>query len=204
MIAGVSGHIVSLLPLPIMCLFLGWSIHNDVAYDSTAVWMHVASGTRGIADRIGRIVPVLLIGAPLVVVGSIVTVVFYGDVAIMPAVFGVSIAILLVGVGLSSLTSALFPYPATKPNDSAFAQPQHTGAAASVIQSVTFIGVLVIASPVIGLAVLGITDSPDWFEAALLAGIGIGGIVLVGGITAGAAAYNRRGPQILAEAIKAD
>jgi ABC-2 type transport system permease protein len=204
MIAGVSGHIASLLPLPIMCLFLGWSIHNDLAYDSTAVWMHVASGTRGIADRIGRVVPVLFIGVPLVVVGSLVTVAFYGDLAILPAIFGVSTAVLLIGVGLSSITSALFPYPATKPNDSAFAQPQHTGAAASVIQSISFIAILLIASPVIALAILGIADSPEWFPAALLAGIVIGTIVLVGGIAAGAATFNKRGPEILAEAIKAD
>ena len=33
------------------CACLGWSLHNDTAYDSTAVWLHVASSVRGAADR---------------------------------------------------------------------------------------------------------------------------------------------------------
>ena len=44
--------------------FLGWSLHNDVAYDRTAIWLHVASGVRGVADRVGRLVPVLIVGIP--------------------------------------------------------------------------------------------------------------------------------------------
>ncbi|MEO8907452.1 MAG: hypothetical protein ABI310_05175 [Microbacteriaceae bacterium] len=204
MIAGVPAHIAALLPLPIMCLFLGWSIHNDVAYDSTAIWMHIASGTKGVADRIGRIVPILYFGVPLVAVGSIVTVIFYRDWAILPAVIGVNTAVLLVGIGLSSISSALFPYPATKPNDSVFAQPQHTSATAAVVQSCSLLAILMFVSPVVALTVLGVLGSPDWFLGALVAGLVIGGGVLVGGIAAGAAAFDRRGPEILAAAIKAD
>ncbi|TAM68604.1 MAG: hypothetical protein EPN48_11435 [Microbacteriaceae bacterium] len=204
MIAGVPGHIAALLPLPIMCLFLGWSIHNDVAYDSTAIWMHIASGTKGVADRVGRIVPILFLGIPLIMVGSIVTVVFYQDWAILPAVIGVNSAVLLVGIGLSSISSALFPYPATKPNDSAFAQPQHTSATAAAIQSVSFLAILVFVSPVVALTVLGIVESPAWFSVALVAGLVIGAGVLAGGIAAGAAVFDRRGPEILAAAVKAD
>ena len=69
-IAGVPGSIIAWLPVPVMCLFLGWTIHNDVAYDNTAFWLHVAASTNGRADRWGRIVPPLLIGVPLVVAGS--------------------------------------------------------------------------------------------------------------------------------------
>ncbi len=65
LIAGVPLEIVALVPVPFAALFLGWLPHNDVAYDSTAVWMHIASGVRGWSDRIGRLVPVLLIGLPL-------------------------------------------------------------------------------------------------------------------------------------------
>ena len=68
LIAGVPLPIVALVPVPIMALFFGWLPHNDVAYDSTAVWMHIASGIRGAADRFGRLVPILLIGIPLLAV----------------------------------------------------------------------------------------------------------------------------------------
>ncbi len=62
LVAGVPFEIAVLLPVPIMALFFGWLPHNDLAYDSTALWMHIASGMRGAPDRIGRLVPVLLIG----------------------------------------------------------------------------------------------------------------------------------------------
>ena len=68
LIAGVPLEIVALVPVPFAALFLGWLPHNDVAYDSTALWMHVASGVRGWSDRIGRLVPVLLIGLPLLAI----------------------------------------------------------------------------------------------------------------------------------------
>jgi ABC-2 type transport system permease protein len=204
MIAGVPGHIAALLPLPLVCLFLGWAIHNDVAYDSTAVWLHVVSGTRGLADRIGRLVPILLIGVLIIVVGSVVTAIFYGDWDVTPAVVGVSSAVLLIGIGLSSLTSALLPYPATKPNDGAFAQPQTTTAASATIQTISFLAIVVLSSPIVALGVLGIIDSPEWFVQTLFAGLALGIVVLVCGVLAGAAAFKRRGPEIVAAAIRAD
>lgn len=204
MIGGVSAQIAALFPLPLICLFLGWAIHNDVAYDSTAVWLHIASGTRGLADRIGRLLPILLIGIPVIAVGSVLTVIFYGDWDVLPAVVGVSTAVLLIGIGLSSATSALLPYPASKPNDSAFAQPQTVGAASATIQTISFAAILVLSSPVIALGVLGIVDSPKWFTQALFLGVGLGVVVLVCGVLAGAAVFKRRGPEIMAAAIRAD
>src|SRR5690606_261191 len=47
LVAGVPLYIAALVPVPVMALFFGWLPHNDVAYDSTAVWIHVASGVRG-------------------------------------------------------------------------------------------------------------------------------------------------------------
>ena len=42
-IAGIPLTYTALIPVPLMCLLLGWSLHNDTAYDSTAVWLHVVS-----------------------------------------------------------------------------------------------------------------------------------------------------------------
>src|SRR5690606_11192630 len=65
LVAGVPLSLVILLPVPIVALFFGWPPHNDSAYDSTAVWMPIASGVRGVSDRIGRVVPAVLIAVPL-------------------------------------------------------------------------------------------------------------------------------------------
>ena len=64
----------SLLPLPLMVTLLALATtHNDVAYDSTAVWTHVAAQTHGSHDRIGRLIPVVVGGLILIAVGTPLT-----------------------------------------------------------------------------------------------------------------------------------
>ena len=201
-VAGVPGNVVSLLPLPVMCLFLGWSMHNDVAYDGTAIWLHVASGTRGIHDRLGRLVPVVVIGVPLLVVGSVVTGLAYGDWAVLPAVFGVGTVLLTSGLGLSSVFSALLPYPATRPGDSPFTQPQNMGATAALIQSASFFAVALWSAPAIAFGVLGIVFGGGWFVASLITGVVMGLAVLVAGVLIGSKVFDRRGPELMSFATR--
>jgi ABC-2 type transport system permease protein len=202
-VAGVPSHFLSLLPVPLMCIFLGWTIHNDVAFDSTAIWLHIASGTRGIADRVGRMVPALFTGILVIGLGSVVSVYFYGDWAVLPSVLGVSTSILLAALGFSSYTSARFPYPAPKPGDSPFAQPQGTDTAAALVQSVSFLGSILLSLPAIGFALLGIFVDPVWHLPALYAGVGMGVLSVAGGLWLGSRVFNRRGPEIIASALRA-
>ena len=130
LIAGVPLEIVALVPVPFAALFLGWLPHNDVAYDSTALWMHVASGVRGWSDRIGRLVPVLLIGVPMLAVAVPIAISVYGRWALLPALAGVCISLFLCGLGLSSIASVVAPYAVSRPGESPFQQPPRTGAAA--------------------------------------------------------------------------
>jgi ABC-2 type transport system permease protein len=186
-----------------MSIFLGWTLHNDVAYDHTAVWLHVASGTRGFADRIGRLIPALFVGIPLIGVGSAISVSVYGDWVALPSVLGVSTCILLTGLGFSSYTSARFPYPATKPGESPFVQPQASDTAAALIQSLTFAGSVVLSLPAIVCGLLGIFSDPIWHLPALALGVGVGFLTLVGGVWLGARTFERRGPEMLSSAIRA-
>jgi len=202
-IAGVPPHYLALVPVPLMCVFLGWMMHNDVAYDSSAIWLHVASGTQGVADRIGRLVPALSVGIPLIGVGSAISASLYGDWATMPSILGVSTCIFLAGLGLSSYTSARFPYPATKPGDSPFAQPQASDTAAALIQSLTFAASIVLALPAIMFGFLGIFSDPIWHLPALVAGVGVGVFAVAGGVWLGSRTFERRGPEMLASALRA-
>lgn len=202
LLAGLPAHYVSLVPLPLVCLFLGWSIHNDIAFDGTAIWLHVVSGTKGIADRVGRLFPPVLVGIPVIAIGSIATVIAYGDWALLPAVAALSGAILVIGLGLSSISSVLFPYPATKPGDSAFTQPQTSGASAALVQSLSFFAILILASPVIVFLVLGLTVNPFWLGIAPIVAVVIGFVSLFAGLWAGARLFDRRGPELMAFATR--
>ncbi|MGO4594305.1 hypothetical protein AB4Z18_10850 [Leifsonia sp. 2TAF2] len=203
-LAGLPSHFIALVPLPLVCLFLGWSIHNDLAYDSTAIWLHVVSGTRGLADRAGRMFPPIVVGIPILVVGSIATAIVFGDWAVLPSVAALSGAILVIGLGLSSISSALFPYPATKPGDSAFTQPQTSGASAALVQSLSFFAILFLASPVLVFLVLGLTVNAFWLGIAPIAAVLIGFATLFFGLWLGGRAFDKRGPELMAFANRND
>ncbi|MDN4596633.1 hypothetical protein [Leifsonia virtsii] len=203
-LAGLPAHYVALVPLPLVCLFLGWSIHNDLAFDSTAIWLHLVSGTRGIADRAGRMFPPVVVGIPVLVVGSIATTIAFGDWAVLPSVAALSGAILVIGLGLSSITSVLLPYPATKPGDSAFTQPQTSGASAATVQALSFFAIVILASPVLVFLVLGLTVNAFWLAIAPVVAVLIGFGTLFLGLWLGGRVFDRRGPELMAFANRND
>ncbi|GHD48466.1 hypothetical protein [Mycetocola manganoxydans] len=201
LVIGVPIQTLALLPLPVMAIFLGWSLHNDLAFDSTAIWLHVVSGVKGAADRVGRMFPVLLIGVPLIVIGSMISIQFYGDWAALPSMIGVSTALFLGGVGLSSYISARLPYPAALPGDSPFQQPQSSGTFGGLSQAVGLAGSLLVAAPALAFAWFGITGDPGWHLPALIAGVGAGVVALVFGVWSGGRVFDRRGPEIMEFAL---
>lgn len=199
-VAGAPPALVALLPLPLMCLLLGWSVHDDVAYDGTAVWLHVVSGVSGLADRLGRLVPVLVVGIPLVAVGVVLTGVAHGSASVVPAVLGASTAVLLAALGVSSVVSALVPYPTTRPGDPAFSQPQTAGASGALVQAASLVASALVASPALAVAFASVGD-PRLSPRALTTGLVVGVVALLVGVGIGAAIYRRRQPEILAVAV---
>lgn len=202
-VAGVPLQYLGLIPVPLMCLFLGWSLHNDTAYDSTAIWLHITSGVRGNADRLGRLIPVLVAGVLVIGLGSAVTVFVLNDWRLLPSLLGVSTALLLAGLGVGSITSARFPYPAVKPGDSPFQQPQSTGGITALVQSLTMLASVLVAAPAAFFAALGILVDPGWHAAAFASGVGLGLLVLALGVWFGGRVFDARGPEMIAAAIRA-
>lgn len=202
-LAGVPQFYLWLIPVPLICLFLGWSLHNDVAYDSTAIWLHVASGVRGTSDRVGRLVPVLIAGILVIGLGSAVTVFILNDWRLLPSLLGISTALLLGGLGIGSVTSARLPYPVVKPGDSPFQQPQSSGTITAIVQSLAMFGALLIALPAGVFGALGLFVDPAWHAAAFAAGVGLGVLVLAFGVWQGGRVFDARGPEMLAAALRA-
>ncbi|MDH2445296.1 ABC transporter permease [Amnibacterium sp. CER49] len=201
---GVPAKALALLPVPIVALFLGWLSHNDIAYDSTAIWLHVAAGVRGRDDRLGRLVPVIVVGGPLLVAGSIVCALLYGDATAAFGLIGVGGGLFLTGLGLGSVTSARLPYPVPQPGASPFQQPNSSAGVAAAVQSLLFLGQLVPVIPAIVLAALGLAGGGDgWFVASCVVGLAAGGVVLGFGLHLGARVFEHRGPEILAAALRA-
>jgi ABC-2 type transport system permease protein len=196
-IAGMDVRALALLPIPVMSLFLSWSVHNDVAFDNTALWLHLSTSTSGRADRWGRVIPVLMVGIPLIIVGSFLSAWVFGQWIVFASLVGVSASILFSGLGLSSIMSARFPYPAVRPGDSPFAQPQGSSSPAGPIQALSFFAIVALATPALTFAVLGLIYGDTWHLASLAAGLTVGLAALFGGLSIGARVYNRRTSELL-------
>lgn len=197
LVAGVPFEIAVLVPVPFAALFLGWLPHNDVAYDSTALWMHLASGVRGVSDRIGRLVPVLVIGIPLLAVAIPVALSLHGSWALLPALTGVSASLFLSALGLSSIASVLGPYAVSRPGESPFQQPQRTGAGGAISQALVMVGAIVCTVPVLWWAWGALGGSAEDGMTALWGGLGIGAAVAAIGIGLGAWLFERRGARLM-------
>jgi ABC-2 type transport system permease protein len=197
LIAGVPAEYAVLVPVPIMALFLGWLPHNDLAYDSTAVWMHVASGVRGAADRVGRLVPILVIGIPLIAIGIPIAIALNGRWALAPALTGVCACLFLAALGLSSIASAAAPYAVSRPGDSPFQQPQRSGASGIGGQAAVMVGAVVVTLPVLWWGWLAMTDAAWFGVLALGGGLAIGLVVLIVGVAIGSVVFERRSSDLM-------
>lgn len=198
-VAGADIRVLAVIPLPVLMLLFGWSLHNDVAMDSTAIWEHVASGVDGRADRWGRLAPVLMFGVPIAVIGSSITATIIGDWRVLPALIGMNLGVLWVASGVSSVFSALMPYPATRPGESPFAQPQWSGSGSGTAQTVSMVIAAVLSLVPVLLSGYAIAvPELGWNILALVVGLGFGLLVLVAGVLLGGAVFNRRGPELIA------
>ncbi|MGN8553679.1 UNVERIFIED_CONTAM: hypothetical protein OHV15_13945 [Microbacterium sp. SLM126] len=197
LIAGVPLELAVLVPVPFAALLLGWLPHNDLAYDSTAVWMHIASGMRGMSDRVGRLVPVLLIGIPLLAVAVPVAISLHGRWALLPAMVGVCASLFFAGLGLSSVSSVAAPYAVSRPGESPFQQPQRTGAGGAASQGLVLLGAIAVSVPALWCGWIALTTDIDAAMPALWAGLATGLGVLLVGVTAGSMIFTRRGGRLM-------
>lgn len=200
-VAGAPLPPLWLLPLPVLALFLGWFPHNDAAHDSTAIWVHVASPVPGIADRWGRCVPPLLLGAGLLLPPAPLFVVWSGVEGALPALLGVTAGLLLTGLGVSCVASAVGAYPAARPDAGPFHQPPTLGARAGWTQALSLAAILLLMGPALLTAVWGFTD-PAWFAVSGAAGLATGIGMLLLGLVVGGRAFRRRAPELLDIALR--
>lgn len=196
LVAGVPLEIAAALPVAVMALFFGWLPHNDVAYDSTAFWIHVASGVRGVPDRLGRLIPVLLIAVPTLAVAIPVTLAVIGRWTLLPMFIGVVASLLLSGLGLSSVLSAVAPYAVSRPGDSPFQQPQRARGGA-LGQAGTLLGAVVLSLPALLLAWPALSDDTVSTAPVLWTGLLMGAAVLFLGVQIGGRTFERRGAQLM-------
>jgi ABC-2 type transport system permease protein len=197
-----TGGGVLLFTGPIVAFLMGWTISADVAYDGTAFWTHVAAPIAGRVDRTGRVVAAVMIVAPVTGVLVLGSVALTGCWYALPALLGASLGLLLTSLGGASLLSARIVYQVPKPGDNPFASAQGGSMAAVVSQLAGFFAVVGLSLPEIALAVLAVgAGSVGLGFAALVVGVVLGSLLLVGGIRRGGRTLDRRAPELLATMV---
>ncbi|MBO0981087.1 hypothetical protein [Microbacterium sp. SD291] len=197
LVAGVPLEIAALVPVPVMALFFGWLPHNDVAYDSTALWTHVASGVRGVPDRLGRLVPVVLVAVPVLAIAVPLTLLWIDDWRLLLPLTGVAASLLLSALGLSSIVSVVAPYAVSRPGDSPFQQPQRPTSRGVYGPAAAFLGAIVVSIPTIWLFVLTALEGSQYAPATLWAGIATGAGVAAVGVAIGGRIFERGGERLM-------
>jgi ABC-2 type transport system permease protein len=189
----------SLAMAPAAGFLLGWSTHNDIAYDGTAFWGHVATGLSGRADRIGRLAPTAMAAAVLLPVYAAVACALTGRWSLWPALFGIGLGFLLSGFGVASVMSALKPYPVPGPGENPFGAPPGSSALTIVVQAVAGTAVFVLNVPLLALGVGALLGHVwlGWLCVGLAVVLGSGALSL--GTWWGARIYERHAPELLAD-----
>lgn len=196
-VAGVPLEIAALVPVPVMALFFGWLPHNDVAYDSTALWTHVASGVRGIPDRLGRLVPVLLVAVPVLAIAVPLTLLLIGDWRLLMPLTGLGASLLLSALGVSSVMSVVAPYAVSRPGDSPFQQPQRPSSRGTYGPALAFLGSIILSAPTIWLFAITLIEGDATAPATFWVGIITGVIVFTLGAVVGGRIFERSGERLM-------
>lgn len=190
--------------LPAMIAYLlAFSISADLSYDSTGFSLHVTSGVRGVDDRLGRVFGLLTWALPVVIILTVAMVWATGVGDQMAAWLGLSIGVLFVGTGLSSVVSARYIYPVPPPGTSLMAQPEGGMGRIMIVQTVGMLVQLLLSAPVVVPAVVALlTGSTLWGIITLLIGVIYGAGMLWLGVRVGARWYERALPETYQSIVK--
>jgi ABC-2 type transport system permease protein len=184
---------------PLVGYLLGWGMHNDLAYDGTAFWLHVSTGLSGRADRLGRLAPTAVLAAVLVPGYAVLSSAVTGRWQMLPADLGAGVALLLSGFGVASVLSALKPYPVPASGESPFSSPPGAMGVTLLVQLVAGLAVTLLSAPVLALWLFALGGSAWVAWAALVLALLLGpGYALVG-VRQGARVYERRAPDLLTD-----
>lgn len=195
---GLDPRVLATIPVPVLSFLLAWMLHNDLAYDGSAIWLHITSGMRGISDRLGRATPALVTSAFVIVTGTLMTALLTQSWTAALSNAGIALALVGSAVGISSVTSALAPYAVARPGDSPFSQPVRSWGAAAPISLAGAALCVLVAAPSIMLSVLGVLHE-SWLLhlCGFALGLVLGAIVLVVGLRMGGRVFERRTSEIM-------
>ena len=176
---------------------------NALAYDGLALRMEIAAGVKGREDRLSRVRSHLSVALPCILLLGLVTLVFSGamkggpDLVISLDMLAATIGLLLSGLGVAQVFSALLIYPVPS-MDQPFTSPQGRAVAQGFLPMLQLLASLVIMLPTLLVALSAIITGgilPLWLLVPVALANGL--IVLAAGVALGSRIFDRRQSAIL-------
>lgn len=194
---GIDGWLFGLSAL-LIAFILAIVGYADISYDGTAFASVISSGLRGRADRWGRVLGAASVGVPAVVAVALTTTAIAGSWSRLPAVLGAALGLLLVGYGVSAVTSALIVVPVPAAGDSPFKSVPGQTFVNGLIVFAVMGACAVLAAPALVSAIISlVTASAVLGGVSLAAGVGVGVGVIVAGVAIGGRTLERTAPDLL-------
>ncbi|MCU1518501.1 MAG: transporter [Pseudarthrobacter sp.] len=185
---------------PLAAFLLAWSISADISYDNTAFALHLATGVRGVDDRLGRALACLALALPVVLVFAVGQYFFTGSWQELPGQLGLSLGILFTGLGLSSVVSARYNVAVPLPGDSPFKKPPGNIGQTLAVQFAGMGVLSLLVLPEVGLLIAQLVTGNAVFGWVNLAvGLMLGLALFVAGVRLGGKWLDARGPEMLAQ-----
>lgn len=183
---------------PFVAGSVGWGRHNDVAFDGSAFWLHVAARVPGWADRAGRAGAVLVWAVPLTVAVGVVGAGVAGRADLAVASVGAGLGVLAAGLGVSAVTSAALVYPVPEVGGDPYAAPAGSVGASLVAQLVSSLATTAVCVPVLAVYAAAVWGDASLGWAALAVGVLGGGATLWAGVVLGGRVLDTHGVRLLA------
>ncbi|MGQ1796842.1 hypothetical protein ACT4S5_06840 [Kocuria oceani] len=188
---------------PMVAALMAYTISADVSSDNTAVHLHLLTGLRGVHDRAGRVLALLVVAAPLAALGLLLPLAVEGRWHLLPGLLGTTVLALLGGCGLASVMSARYTYPVAPPGASPLKTPEGFTVLNVLVQFVALALMLLLTLPAaVPLLVHAAGGSAGWGWAALAAGFVLGPLLCGLGVVVGGRWYDRRAPELLQEVAR--
>ena len=185
---------------PITALLLALSIFTDVSYDNTAFALHLQTGVRGVADRLGRVLALASFAVPVTLIFTVGSVWYTGAWNALPGLLGLSVAALLGGFGLSSVISGRWAFMVPAPGESPFKSKPGGGVSLSLSMFATWGSLTLLSLPEVVLSIISfVTGDPLFGWISLVIAVVLGSVLLIVGVRWGGRILDQRGPELLVQ-----
>lgn len=196
LIGGLDDRWMFVAPLA-LALTLGWGRHNDVALDSTGLWLDVVSGRLGRDVMRGRFAATAIWAVPVVAATALGVVAWTGLWVHAFALVGASVGLLGTTLGVSAVSSVVFPYRAPAPGESPFAAEVGSVGAGFVAQIVSSLATAAVAPFVVTPLFWALVSHPGWGVVSAVTGPVLGALAYVWGVRLAGTMYDRRSGRLV-------